>query len=493
MRRLAAIALAAVAACAPAAAAPAAPQSCAAAAHQDALACLLDRAEALLAAAPAKDAGTVGALWNRVAEAAADAGDLEWARRAAARITDPGQQRMMQARLGALLAERGDRQAATAALDGLLAAPAAGRQVDWPAALLLAALGDPARSRAYLQALAPDRQVNALLALVREEQRGGHMDRAETLLADFGGTGDNANVPIIIHSAAALAFVKAGRLDAARRVVRLLPESDRLRVEARIALKQDRLGRTAEARKAIDALVAGAPRSSDTRLVAALIAARHKDFAAAQATFPSALSYDADVVGELLGVLARAGETGRAAAMIATMNNGKDRASAFSRMAILLAKAGKPAEAAPFLAKARAILDPLVSLKFGAAPQLMDFGPALRDTVEAMLALGQAAEARAFVDRQEKAVQTDPYGLARPGVTTGLVMTNEALFVHQLKTDPAAVAAQATRAWRATAAINAFLAAGKLKEAILVAERENPSALAKTGDILIVAQYIAKH
>ena len=128
----------------------------------------------------------MGALWNRVAEAAADAGDLERVRRAAAKIADPGQQRMMQARIGALLAKRGDRKAAAAVLDGLLAAPVAARQVDWPAALLLAALGDPARSRAYLQALAPERVVIGLLALVREEQRAGRMDRAEALLADFG-------------------------------------------------------------------------------------------------------------------------------------------------------------------------------------------------------------------------------------------------------------------------------------------------------------------
>jgi hypothetical protein len=501
MRLLAAIAFVAIAAiCCPALAqpVPAGQASCARlAAGKPMLACLLDGAETLLNGPSApKDPEASGVLWQWLNQVAADSGDLERARRSAGRIADPGEGRMAQARLGALLLRQGDRKGAVAVLDALLAAPpsANARQVDWAAADLLVALGDPARTRAYLDGLPPDRQVNALLALVRAQQQAKRMDRAEQLLSDFGDKGSSASVPIIIHSQTALAFIVAGRLDAARRMGRLLPDSDRLRMEARVALKQDQLGKRQEARKAPDALLAAAPRSSDTRLAGALLAARHGDFAAAQAQFPSALSYDSEALEELLGLLARAGETERATAIIATMNNGKDRAAAFARMAILLAKANKAADAAPFLARARAILDPLVALKHGAAPQLMDFGRALRSAVEAMLALGQVDAARAFVNRLEAAVQTDPYGLDRPGVMAGLTGVNEALFGALLaRGEPAGVRQAITARWRATAARNAFLEAGMVKEAVQVAERQNPDMVAKTGDFLAVAQYIAKH
>ena len=501
MRFLAAIAFVAVAAiCCPASAQPAEAgnASCAQlATGKPMLACLLDESEAIITGPSApKDPEAAGVLWTWLNQVASDSGDLERARRSADRIADPGQRRMAQARLGALLVRQGDRKGAAAILDAMLAAPPSAntRQVDWAAADLLVALGDAARTRAYLDGLPPDRQVNALLALVRAQQQGKRMDRAEKLLADFGDRGSSANVPIIIHSQTALAFVKAGRLDAARRMGRLLPDSDRLRMEARAALKQDQLGRRQDARKALDALLAAAPRSSDTKLAGALLAARHGDFAAAQTQFPSALSYDPDALEELLGLLAKAGQTARATAIIATMNNGKDRATAFARMAILLARANKAADAAPFLARARAILDPLVSLKHGAAPQLMDFGPALRGAAEAMLALGQADAARALITRLEAAVQTDPYGLDRPGVMAGLIGTNEALCAALLARGDAADVRQAmTTRWRATAARNAFLEAGMVKDAVQVAERPNPDAVAKTGDFLAVAQYIAKH
>ena len=288
-------------------------------------------------------------------------------------------------------------------------------------------------------------------------------------------------------------FIAAGRLDASRRMLRLMPDVDRPRLEARLALKQDQMGRRAEAEAALDAL-ANLPRSSDARMARAVLAARHGDFAAAQKWFPPALSYDQALLDELFAALAKGGQGARITAMVATMNNSKDKASVHARLALASARAGKTAAAAAWLNKARAILDPLVNLEHGAAPLLIDFSTALGDTVEAMVALDQLDEGRAFTNKLEVAVQADRYGLARPGVISGLIATNKALFKGKIaQGKPGDVRRLLSRPWRTTAGLTAFLDAGMPAEAALIAEREGDNDLSKTGDFLAVAQYIAKH
>ncbi len=492
MRLAAVIALAAVAAFAsPSAAA----EPCSSATSRKVmLTCLLDQSEGILKSdAAAKDVEVAAALWIRLNEVSALAGDAARARRSADRITQGGQRRLAEARVAVLRLRKGERPPAVAILEAMQRQPLPAGQVDWAAADILAALGEPRRIAGWLEALPADRKADGLLALVRAEQRAGRPGRAEALLKQFGDGLDNAGTTMIVHTDTAMAFVAAGRLDAARRMARLMADVDRPRLEARIALRQDAAGRRAEAEKALDALLASAPRSSDARLARAVLAARHGDFAAAQKHFPASLSYDGALLDELLAALARGGEGQRANAMIATMNNSKDKARAFARLSVLSAKAGKTAEAGGYLPRARAILDPLVGLKHGAAAILIDYAEALATTVEAMVALDRADEARAFTNRLEIAVQKDPFGLARPGVMAGLIGTNRAIFAGMVaKGDVLGVRRVVTRDWRAAAALSAFLDAGLVNQAARIAEWEIPEPLPKTDDFLTVAQYIAE-
>ncbi len=456
--------------------------------------CLLDRAEALLHGKVAvKDPVESAPLWVKLNEVSADAGDLKRARRSADKITAGGQRRLAEARVAGLMAKQGDRKGATTILDAMLAQPLSAGQVDWALASVLVALNEPARTSAWLDGLPPDRQVDGLFALVRAQQEAKRPDQADRLLRDFGDKGSAENTAIIVHSKPAMDFIAAGRLDTARRMLRLMPDVDRPRLEARLALKLDRTGKRAEAEKALDAL-ANLPRSSDARMARAVLAARHGDFAAAQKWFPPALSYDQALLDELFAALARGGQGARITAMIATMNNSKDKVSVYARLSLASAKAGKTADAAAWLNKARGILDPLVSLEHGAAPLLIDFSTALGDTVEAMVALDQLEEGRAFTNKLETAVQADRYGLARPGVMTGLIATNKALFKGKIaQGKPGDVRRLLSRPWRVTAGLTAFLDAGMPAEAALIAEREGDNDLSKAGDFIAVAQYIAKH
>lgn len=488
-----AAAVAAPALAAPEAAAPAVPCS-KTARGKPMMTCLLDRAEALLHGKVAvADPEESAPLWVKLNEVSADAGDLKRARRSADRITAGGQRRLAEARVAGLMARQGDRKGAAAILAAMQAQPLPAGQVDWAVASVLAALNEPQRIAAWLDGLPPAGQVDGLLAVVRAQQEAKRIEQAEKLLRDFGDKGTSENTAIIVHSRTAMDFIAAGRLDAARRMLRLMPDVDRARLEARLALKQDQMGRRAEAEKALDAL-AGQPRSSDARLARAVLAARHGDFALAQKWFPPALSYDQTLLDEMFGALAKGGQGARATAMIATMNNGKDKASAYARLALASAKAGKRADAAAWLQKARGILDPLVNLEHGAAPLLIDFSTALGDTVAAMVALGDPKEGRAFTNTLEAAVQADRYGLARPGVMTGLIATNKALFKGKIaEGKPGDVRRVLSRPWRVAAGLSAFLDAGMPAEAALIAEREGENDLSKTGDFLTVAQYIAKH
>ncbi len=494
MRFLAAVVFAAAAAvAAPASAAPDGPCS-KTERGRTMQTCLLDRAEALLHGKVAvADPEESAPLWVKLNEVSVDAGDLKRARRAADRITAGGQRRLAEARVAALMARQGDRKGAAAILDAMLAQPLPAGQVDWALASVLVALNEPARTAAWLEGLPADRQVDGLFALVRAQQETKRPERAEKLLRDFGDKGTAENTSIIVHSRTAMDFIAAGRLDASRRMLRLMPDVDRPRLEARLALKQDQMGRRAEAEAALDAL-ANLPRSSDARMARAVLAARHGDFAAAQKWFPPALSYDQALLDELFAALAKGGQGARITAMVATMNNSKDKASVHARLALASARAGKTADAAAWLNKARAILDPLVNLEHGAAPLLIDFSTALGDTVEAMVALDQLDEGRAFTNKLEVAVQADRYGLARPGVISGLIATNKALFKGKIaQGKPGDVRRLLSRPWRTTAGLTAFLDAGMPAEAALIAEREGDNDLSKTGDFLAVAQYIAKH
>ncbi|MEN3951519.1 hypothetical protein [Iodidimonas sp. SYSU 1G8] len=459
--------------------------------------CLLGRAVALLGdpAMASKEASTRDVLWDWVSQTAGATGNTEKLRASADRITDPNQRRVALGRLGTHLAGTGDTRGAVAVLDAMLAEPLPpnARQVDWGAVSILAALDNPARIKAYLESWPAERRVNALLGLVRVYQESKRMDRAAALIKEFGAADSNAGVPIILHSRTALDFVKAGRLEAARQTGRLLPDSDRLRMEARLALKLFDQGKRDEAVKAMTALLAAAPRSTDARLAASLMAARTGDFAAMRARFPTALSYDQALLDDLWALLAEAGQSDEARALIATMNNGKDRIAASARMALLLAK-DDPAGAARFVADARAVIDPILADQHGAPQRLMDFGPALRTLTEAHIALGQRAEAAALVALLEQRFAADRYGLRRSRATETLAMTNQVLLADRIsRGDAAAVTAAVDPSWRALAARRALLEAKRFKDAVTLAERENPDIAAKTGDILAVAQYIAKH
>lgn len=459
--------------------------------------CLLDRSVALLGdpAMASKEASTRDVLWDWVSQTAEATGNTQLLRESAGKIADPNQRRVALGRLGAYLAGSGDKPGAAGVLAAMLAEPLPpnARQVDWGAVRILAALDDRARIKAYLDSLPAERRVNGLLGLVRAYQDGKRMDRAAALVGDFGSGGSNAGVPIIVHSRTALDFVAAGRLDAARETGRLLPDSDRLRMEARLALKLVEQGKRGEAGTAMTALLAAAPRSTDARLAASLMAARAGDFASMRTRFPTALSYDQALLDDLWTLLAKAGQDDAARALIATMNNGKDRVAASAGMAKLLVKSD-PAGAARFLADARAVIDPILADRHGAPQRLMDFGPALRGLTQAHIALGQRAEAAALVALLEQRFAADRYGLLRPRATETLAMTNQVLLADRIsRDDVAAVTTAVHRPWQALAARRALLEAKRFGEAVALAERENPDIAAKTGDILAVAQYIAKH
>lgn len=459
--------------------------------------CLLDGAEALLKADPGKNPEETAAVWVKLNEVSADAGDLQRARRAADRIAPGGQRRLAEARVAALMAKQGDRQGAGAILDALQAQPLPVGQVDWAAARILAALNDPARTRIWLDSLPPDRRIDGLLAVVRAQQEAKRPKEAERLLrelaAAMGRDAPPDTTAIIVHSPTAMAFIAAGRLDAARRMIALLPDLDRGRLEARLALRQDQLGKRADAQKTLAALAAR-PRSGDARLALAVLAARHGDVAGARKWFPPSLSYDQALLDELFSLLARSVQGAPALAMIDTMNNSKDKAATLALMSIESVKAGQRAEAEAYLRRTRAIMDPLVELEHGASQTLIDFATALERTVGAMMALGQESDAIRFIRKLEKAVQTDPYGLARPGVMAGLIGANKALYAGKLaKDDASGVRRLLARSWRIAAGVSAYLDAGLVGEASLVAEREAREGLTKADDFLTIAQYIAKH
>jgi tetratricopeptide (TPR) repeat protein len=500
--RLLAVALTAAAiVAAPAAAAPPSAETatpCTKAARgKPMLACLLDTAEKILGAEGAKDPEEAAALWVKLSEVSADMGDLARARRAADKIAGGGQRRLAEARVAVLMAKKGDAKGASAILDAMQKQPLPVGQVDWAAASIVAALNDPARAKAWLDSLPPDRRVDGLLALVREQQKAKRPQEAERLLKQFGeALGAKApaeTTAIIVHSPAAMAFIDAGRLDAARRMIALLPSLDTSRLEARLALKLDQTGKRAEAKKALEALAAQ-PRSSDARLARAVLAARHGDFAGARKWFPPSLSYDQALLDELFALLAKAVQGRQAVAMIDTMNNSKDKAATLAHLSIVSAKAGQKAEAEAYLRLTRKIMDPLVNLDHGAAQTLIDFGTALERTVGAMMALDLESDALHFIRKLEIAVQTDPYGLARPGVMAGLIGANKALYAAKLeRKDAAGVRRLLARSWRVTAGVSAYLDAGLVTEAVFVAEKEAREGLAKADDFLAIAQYIAKH
>lgn len=459
--------------------------------------CLLDGAEALLKADPGKDPEEKAALWVKLNEVSVDAGDLQRARRAADKVAPGGQRRLAEARVAALMAKQGNRNGAGAILDAMQKQPLPVGQVDWAAARILAALNDPARTKGWLDSLPPDRRIDGLLAAVRAQQEPKRVQEAERLLRDFAASLGKDTPPestaIIVHSPTAMAFIAAGRLDAARRMIALLPDLDRPRLEARLALKQDQLGKRADAQKALEALAA-LPRSGDARLALAVLAARHGDFAGAQKWFPPSLSYDQGLLDELFTLLAKAVQGAPALAMIETMNNSKDRAATLALLSVESMKAGQPAEAGAYLRRTRLIMDPLVNLDYGAAQTLIDFATALERTIRAMVVLDQESEAIYFIRKLENAVQTDPYGLARPGVMAGLIGANKALYEGRLaKNDPAGVRRLLARSWRVAAGVSAYLDAGLVTEASLIAEREAREGLTKADDFLTIAQYIAKH
>ncbi len=460
------------------------------------LTCLLDGAEGLLKADPGKDPDETAVLWVKLNQVSADAGDLQRARRSADKVAPGGQRRLAEARVAALMAKKGDRAGAGAILDAMQKQPLPLGQVDWAAASILAALNDPVRTKAWLDSLPPDRRVDGLLAAVRAQQEAKRPQEAERLLREFAAAfGKDApadTTAIIVHSPTAMAFIAAGRLDAARRMIGLLPDLDRTRLEARLALKQDQLGKRAEAQKALEAFAAR-PRSGDARLALAVLAARHGDFAAAQKWFPPSLSYDQALLDELFSLLGKAVQGKPALAMIDTMNNSKDRAATLAQLAIVSVKAGRAGEAAAYLHLTRKIMDPLVDLDHGAAQTLIDFATALERTVRAMVALDQESDAIHFIRKLENAVQTDPYGLARPGVMAGLIGANKALYEGRLaENDAAGVRRLLARSWRVAAGVAAYLDAGLVTEAAFVAERE-AQGLARAENSLAVAQYIAKH
>jgi len=461
------------------------------------LTCLLDGAEGLVKADPGKYPEETAAVWVKLNEVSADAGDLQRARRAADRIAPGSQRRLAEARVAALMAKKGDRQGAGAILDALQAQPLPVGQVDWAAARILAALNDPARTRIWLDSLPPDRRIDGLLAVVRAQQEAKRPKEAERLMREFGNSvsvaGGEDTTAIIVHSPTALDFIAAGRLEAARWMLRFLPALDRARIQARLALKLDQLGKRAEAQAALKALAAQ-PRSGDARLALAVLAARHGDFAGARKWFPPSLSYDQALLDELFSLLARSVQGAPALAMIDTMNNSKDKAATLALMSIESVKAGQRAEAEAYLRRTRAIMDPLVDLDHGASQTLIDFAAALERTVGAMMALGEESDAMRFIGKLEKAVQTDPYGLARPGVMAGLIGANKALYAGKLaKSDAAGVRRLLARSWRIAAGVSAYLDAGLVGEASLVAEREAREGLTKADDFLTIAQYIAKH
>ncbi|MGE0668873.1 MAG: hypothetical protein AB7O49_20140 [Sphingomonadales bacterium] len=463
------------------------------------LACLLERAEETLKTDPGKTPNELAALWIRLNEASAAAGDLARARRSADQVAAGGQRRMAEARVAVLMAKQDQRKGAEAILDAMQKQPLPVGQVDWAAASILAALNEPARMKAWLDSLPPARRVDGLLALVRAQQEAKRPKEAERLLKEFGNmvsVGDGAgeeNTAIIVHSPTALDFIAAGRLDAARRMLRHLPELDRARIQARLALKLDETGKRAEAEKAIEALAAQ-PRSGDAWLARAVLAARHGDFAGAKKWFPPSLSYDQALLDELFTLLAKAVQGRTAVDMIATMNNSKDKAATLALMSIESGKAGQKAEAEAYLRLTRAIMDPLVNLEHGAAQTLIDFATALSRTVAAMAALGLRDEALSFIRKLEIAVAKDPYGLARPGVMAGLVGANEALYDSFLaRNDPGGVRRLLSQRWRVSAGVSAYLDAGLVSEAVLIVEREAKDRLVKAGDFLLIAQYIANH
>jgi tetratricopeptide (TPR) repeat protein len=424
----------------------------------------------------------------QIAEARGDAGLLE-------DVADDMTSGRMLARAlaskGVLLARKGDARGVDRVLARFAKEPALKDVGHDAVATILAAQGDLAKMRAHVDAQPPQQQAVWTLRLALALAEAKKYRLAGQLL---DAAGDRGEVPPMATYAAAVGDVAAaGQLDLARKLQRLLPSGDRARVDARIALTLDEQGRTQEAQAIVETLLRTQTRSTEPRLVAAVLAARHGDFAAAQARFPAAMYYDADDVAELAGLLAKAGETERADAMFATMNNRRDRVAAFAAMATALVRSGKPAEAEAMLAKARQILDPIVALRHGAAPQLIDFAGAMRGAVEALLALGRADEARALVERIEKAVQTDPYGVAR--VMRGLIGINEVLYAHMAAAgDIARLRDHAAKEeWRTAAARTVLLRAGKYRDAVLVAEAGKAAPPVKAGDFLAIALYIARH
>jgi tetratricopeptide (TPR) repeat protein len=471
----------------------AAPESCAAVTPKSAMVdCLLEKAEAVIASSALSGEPETAAIFrDYAAQVAAATGDVARLRGYADLVEQDRYRARILGMLAETLAAQGDAAGAEAALVRIPIDQPVRRSVE---PQVLAALGDADRMRERLAAASPRGRIVLLLGLVDALREKKQYRLAGELLDAFGEPAP-AGPPIPISFApTAIALVEADRLDLARKVAPLLTASDRQRMEAYLALQLDAQGKRQEATALLEGLVQAAPRFTGARLALALIAVRHGDLAAARAAFPKALAYDRELLGRFWPLLATADGQGTAASLIGTMNNGKDRVAAYARMALLLAQAGEKEAAADFLAKARAIVEPVVELEHGAAPQLIDYGPALGAVVEAMVALGQVDAARDFIARLEKAVQDDPFGLARPGIMRGLVLASRALFAHLIAAgDDEAVLAAATTGWRRTAARDALLEAGKAAEAVRLAEGGDGKPVAKASDFLAVAQYIAEH
>jgi hypothetical protein len=454
--------------------------------------CLLDRIEGVLGHPEirVRDPADASEAWYRLAVIAGEAGDVARVSRIVPRIADSRKRRSGLAVLAATQARAGDAHAAVAILNRLLGdSDSHARLPAMPDAdiiTVLAALREPSQTRRYFQILPVAARPEALVALADALVRGGHPEDAERLVADQGGAAAARRVqgawPLV------LTLIESGRHDTARRLAGLLPQADRDRLEAHVALRIDMEGETDEARRILGRLLA-VPRPDDhVRLAGAIFAVRRGDWNNVRDRFPDTIGDAA--LGDLFWMeLVDRGRPDLALDLATETLRLEDRPAALARLArLIVAHPDSRLRARIFDAADQAMNE---RIERGAlqAGVLRGQALALQDLERAHMEAGDIEKARDIARRVEDALKDGaghmPRIVSAEIVPMVWLPVMEAMIESGESDEVRALASDAPL--RAEAARGALARQGLTADAIELAVRNAPDRLALATYLLDIA------
>ncbi|MEN3951520.1 hypothetical protein [Iodidimonas sp. SYSU 1G8] len=470
----------------------AADNACADAAEAALRPCLLDRIEGLLGHPEirVRDPADASAAWYRLAVLASEAGDVARVSRIVPRIGDPRKRRSGLAVLAATQARAGDAHAAVSILNRLLGDSDAHARLpampDGDIITVLVALRDPSQTRRYFQILPVAARPEALVALTEALVRGGALDEAERLVADQGDAAPARRVQGAWPLVAML--IDAGRHDTARRLAGLLPQADRDRLEAHIALRIDMDGRTDEARRILGRLLA-VPRPDDhVRLAGAIFAVRRGDWNNVRDRFPATIGDEA--LGELFWMeLVDRGRPDLALDLATGVLRIEDRPAALARLARLIVSHPDHRLRARLFDAADQAMDERIKRGAMQAGILRHQPAAIEDLERAHMEAGDLDKARDIARRVEDALKDGAGHM--PRIVSAEIVPRvwqpvmEAMIENGERDEVLALASDAPL--RAEAARRALARQGLTGDAIELAVRNAPDRLALATYLLDIA------